>query len=64
MEKKSWLVAYGCLIFWGAFGIHRFYLEKWITAIIYLGTGGLFGLGILFDFFALPFYLARANKEE
>jgi len=63
MEKKSWLICYGCLIFWGALGIHRFYLEKWVTGIIYLGTGGIFGIGILFDIFALPFYITAANRK-
>jgi len=62
MEKKSWLISYLCLIFWGTLGIHRFYLEKWWTGIIYLGTGGICGLGVLFDIFALPFYIAAANR--
>ena len=41
------------LTFLGLFGAHRMYLGKWISAIIYLFTGGLFGFGILYDFWTL-----------
>src|SRR6185503_3926678 len=34
----------------GFFGVHRFYLGKWVTAILYLCTGGLLGIGIIYDF--------------
>ena len=36
--------------FLGAFGIHRFYMGKWITGVLYLVSLGLFGFGILYDF--------------
>jgi TM2 domain-containing membrane protein YozV len=42
-------VAWLLLTFLGAFGIHRFYLGKWGTGIIYLLTGGLFLIGLLYD---------------
>lgn len=41
------------LTFLGVFGIHRFYLGKWITGLIWLLTGGLFLLGILYDYWTM-----------
>jgi TM2 domain-containing membrane protein YozV len=38
----SYNVAWIFLTFLGVFGIHRFYMGKWISGIIYLLTGGLF----------------------
>ncbi len=46
-------VAWLLLTFLGLFGVHRFYLGKWVTGILYLCTGGLFLLGILYDFWTL-----------
>ena len=49
----DYTLAWVFLTFLGIFGIHRFYLGKWPTAILYLLTAGLFGLGILYDFWTL-----------
>jgi TM2 domain-containing membrane protein YozV len=46
-------IAWILLTFLGVFGIHRFYMGKWISGILYLCTGGLFFLGVLFDFWTL-----------
>ena len=46
--------SYLMLLFFGAFGVHRFFLGRPISACVYLFTGGLCGLGILFDIFAIP----------
>lgn len=46
-------VAWILLTFLGLFGAHRLYLEKWVTALIYLVSGGLLGLGVLYDYWTL-----------
>jgi TM2 domain-containing membrane protein YozV len=50
---KSKGVAYLLWFFLGIFGAHRFYLEKIGTGILYLLTGGIFGIGWLIDLFTL-----------
>lgn len=47
-EKNKWVVFFLCL-FLGIFGVHRFYEKKIGTGILYLLTGGLFGIGVLYD---------------
>jgi TM2 domain-containing membrane protein YozV len=51
--RVDYNVAWLLLTFLGAFGIHRFYMGKIFTGIIYLLTVGLFGLGILYDYWTL-----------
>ncbi len=45
----SWLL----LTFLGVFGVHRFYMGKWLSGLLYLCTGGLFMLGVLYDYWTL-----------
>ena len=35
-------ITWALLTFLGIFGIHRFYLGKWISGLVYFFTGGLF----------------------
>jgi TM2 domain-containing membrane protein YozV len=61
-EKKSLFLAYGFLLFFGTWGLHRFYLGKPFSGLFYLLTCGIFGLGVVYDFFALPFHVCAANS--
>jgi TM2 domain-containing membrane protein YozV len=54
-------IAWILLTFLGAFGIHRFYMGKVLTGILYLLTLGLFGLGILYDYWTLNEQIDRLN---
>ena len=54
-------VAWLLLTFLGVLGIHRMYLGKWITGILYLLTGGLLGLGYLYDYWTLNDQVALIN---
>jgi TM2 domain-containing membrane protein YozV len=59
----SYNVAWILLTFFGVFGIHRFYMEKWLSGIIYLLTGGLFLIGYIYDFWTLNDQLTILNSE-
>jgi TM2 domain-containing membrane protein YozV len=54
----AWLL----LVFLGFLGIHRFYMGKWLTGILYLLTGGLVGLGVLYDFWTLNSQISELNR--
>lgn len=45
----DYTVAWILLTFLGLVGIHRFYMGKWLTGILYLLSGGIFGIGYLYD---------------
>ena len=49
MNAKSKMVALLLCIFLGGLGIHRFYVGKIGTGIIWLRTGGCFGIGYIVD---------------
>lgn len=51
------------LTFLGVFGIHRFYQQKWISGIIYLLSGGLFMIGVLYDYWNLNHQISEKNAE-
>jgi len=49
----NYTIAWVLLTFLGLFGIHRMYMRKWISGIIYLCTFGVFGIGYIYDFWTL-----------
>ncbi|MGB5209771.1 MAG: TM2 domain-containing protein [Gammaproteobacteria bacterium] len=52
------------LTFLGIFGIHRFYMGKWLTGIIWLLTGGLFLIGYLYDYWTLNDQMSDINRTR
>ncbi len=53
LGRINYSVAWILLTFLGFLGIHRMYMGKWISGIIYLLTLGLLGIGYIYDFWTL-----------
>ena len=62
--NKDYTVSWVLLTFLGIFGIHRFYLGKWITGLIWLLTGGLCLFGLLYDLWTLNGQVDEVNRGE
>lgn len=62
MKDKSlaYVLWLACLI--GLCGIHRMYLGRWITGIIWLLTGGLLFIGQIVDLFLIPGMVEQENS--
>lgn len=66
IERKSKAKAYlfWFLSFFGIFGFHRFYLGKIGTGIGWILSGGVLGLGALYDLFALSSMVDEHNNYQ
>lgn len=62
--RINYSVAWVLLTFLGLFGIHRLYMGKWFTGILYLLTLGLFGIGYLYDYWTLNDQIAIENGSR
>jgi len=62
--RYDYNVAWVLLTFLGVFGVHRFYMGKWFTGILYLLTGGLFLIGYIYDYWTLNDQLTILNSEH
>lgn len=56
--STAWLLQ----TFGGIFGLHRMYLGKWLTGILYLCTAGLIGVGWVYDFCTLNRQIDERNR--
>lgn len=60
---KNYDLTWILLTFLGVFGVHRFYLEKWLTGLLYLLTGGLFLIGVIYDYWTLNSQISECNRQ-
>ncbi|MCP4628475.1 MAG: TM2 domain-containing protein [bacterium] len=56
-------LAWILLTFLGLFGIHRMYMGKWISGLLYLITGGFLGIGVIYDFWTLNDQITMINTQ-
>jgi len=57
-------IAWILLTFLGLFGIHRMYMGKWISGLLYLITGGFLGIGVVYDFWTLNDQITLINSRR
>lgn len=58
----NYSVAWILLTFLGLFGVHRMYMGKWLTGVLYLLTLGLLGVGYLYDHWTLNDQITVVNR--
>ena len=61
---RNLILSYAFLFALGFAGAHRFYLGRTYTAVLYLCTGGLCGIGLIVDFFMIPFMVAEDINDD
>lgn len=62
--SRDYTVAWLLLTFLGVLGLHRFYLGKIGTGLLWLLTGGLMGIGVIYDFWTLNEQVSEANARR
>lgn len=53
-QKNKWIAFFLC-VFLGVYGVHKFYENKVGMGLLYLFTGGIFGVGWIIDCIVLLF---------
>ncbi|HSI64027.1 MAG TPA: NINE protein [Candidatus Saccharimonadia bacterium] len=57
-------VAWILQTFLGYLGVHRFYMGKWLTGLLWLCTGGLLLVGYVYDYCTLNGQIDEINRRE
>lgn len=60
-RPRKLLIAYLWLLFLGPTGAQKFYLGRPRMGLLYLLTGGLFGIGLLYDLLTMSWQVRQAN---
>ncbi len=62
--NSDYALAWILLIFLGMFGLHRFYQGRLFTGLVFLLTGGLFGIGYVFDVLSLNEQISERHQHQ
>lgn len=62
--RVEYTTAWILLTFLGLFGVHRFYMGKLLSGFIYLISGGLFLVGVLYDYLTLNEQIDDVNRRH
>ena len=62
--KVKYSLAWILLTFFGVLGLHRMYMGKWLTGILYLCTLGLLGVGYFYDYWTLNDQITAVNATD
>ncbi|MEL6349469.1 MAG: TM2 domain-containing protein [Myxococcota bacterium] len=64
VKRKETGVAYILWLasFMGLSGLHRMYMGRWVSGLLWLCTGGLFMIGTILDFFMMDRMLDDASR--
>jgi TM2 domain-containing membrane protein YozV len=52
-ESRQWLLVTFSCAFLGIFGIHRFAVKRYLSGVVYIGTAGFLGVGVILDLIKL-----------
>lgn len=62
--RVDYSLAWILLTFLGILGVHRMYMGKWVTGVLYMLTGGFFLIGYIYDFWTLNDQITVLNASE
>jgi TM2 domain-containing membrane protein YozV len=61
--RVDYTVSWCLLLLLGLFGVHRIYMGKVITGVIFMFTGALFGIGFIYDILTLNEQVEELNTR-